>query len=87
MTLVLKDRVSHIRHGDALVRFGATILAFAAELRRRHRIGEALSRLSPRHLRDIDLTPNDVKSVCARPLAQDAATELYYVARLRGGNW
>ncbi len=87
MTLILIERLRHVQHGATLVRLGTKIFTMAAELRRRKGIEKALARLSPRDLRDIGLTPNDIECVGSRPLAHDVATELHHKALLRCGNW
>ena len=87
MTLTLIDRVRQVQHGGFVVRLAAKRLALAAELHRRRKLKKELASLSPRHLRDVGLTPDDVESACSRPLARDVATELHHKAMLRCGNW
>ena len=83
MTLTL---IKHVRHAELRTipaRRGTKVFALAAEFCRRLAIKRKLSRLKQRDLQDIGLTPTEIDLACSRPLAQDAATELYTQAWLR----
>ena len=84
MTLTLIDRVRHAHHSALPARLAATAFALAVEICRYKSTSKELARLSQKDLRDIGLTPSDVGS---RPLAHDAATDLYVQSQLRCRNW
>jgi uncharacterized protein YjiS (DUF1127 family) len=87
MALVQIEQPRGAHPGIVFGHAGATILALVAELRRRRHLRKSLGRLSARALRDVGLTPNEVISVCSKPLSQDAATELHIIALVRSRNW
>ena len=87
MTLIQTNQPARTLSNAIVHKIGTRFFALLAELRARREIRKALGKLSPRILRDIDLTQNDVESACLKPLSMRASTELPRTARLRSGNW